>query len=113
MEEQWRGIIDGSVSRESAHDWAARWVEAEDFDPADKRITTGLDYLHGFDLVVLEHGGWVHSASGSTGVLVKGRDEVAADLEHWLRENVLYDEDPVEFLARKRARALEFMKREE
>ena len=104
---EWRGVIDGSVSRESAHRWAATWVEDADFDPADPMILNGLQYVHGFDLVTDTNGGFGHSASGVDGGYIKDSEEIESDLQHWLGENALYDEDPSGFLSRKIAHALE------
>lgn len=109
----WQQVIRGSVARERAHAWAATWVEDPRFDPSDGMILTGLQYLHGFDLVVDDHGGSDHSAVEFQGKYVKQDAEVEADLRHWLNESAMYDEDPARFLARKVAHALEMLKREE
>jgi hypothetical protein len=50
IEANWRAIIDGGCTREEVHDWAAQWVEDDDFDPLNPMILQGLQYLHGFDL---------------------------------------------------------------
>ncbi|WP_143094595.1 hypothetical protein [Streptacidiphilus jiangxiensis] len=108
----WRGVIDGSVAREEGHAWAAAWVEGAEFNPDDAAISMGLQYLHGFDLVVDEHGGMNHSFSGASGNYVKEDQEVEADLRHWLHETAMYDEDGPGYLARKVAHALEVLERE-
>jgi hypothetical protein len=108
---EWRGVIDGSVSRHHAHRWAATWVEDADFDPRDVRILTGLQYMHGVDVVADANGGFGHSASGIEGRFIKDRAEIEADLQHWLKENALYDEDPSGFVNRKIAHALESLRR--
>ena len=108
---EWRGVIDGSVSRASAHRWAATWVEDADFNPTDPMILNGLQYLHGFDLVADADGGFGHSAPGVDGGYIKDGEEIEEDLQHWLRESALYDEDPSGFLSRKVAHALESLER--
>ncbi|MHA6759592.1 hypothetical protein [Streptacidiphilus sp. PAMC 29251] len=112
LAEVWRSVIDGSIARESAHAWAAKWVEDIEFNPNDAMITMGLQYLHGFDLMVDGHGGSGHSFSGFQGDYVKQDGEVEADLRHWLHESAMYDEDRPRYLARKVAHAFEVLKRE-
>jgi hypothetical protein len=108
----WRGIINGSFTREDAHGWAAKWVEDIHFKPADAMITTALQYLHGFDLVG-DGGASGHAFSGFQGNYIKNDREVEEDLGHWLRESAMYDEDRSGYLSRKAALALEVIRQEE
>ncbi|GAA1999446.1 hypothetical protein [Catenulispora subtropica] len=109
---RWRDVVAGATSREDGHRWAAPWVEGVASSPEDVMVLTGLQYLHGFDLVLEANGGYGHSASGAEGPYIKPPEEVEADLDHWLRQSALYDEDPPGYVARKIAAAQEALKRE-
>ncbi|MFE6857635.1 hypothetical protein [Nocardia sp. NPDC057668] len=109
IEEMWRQVVLGAVSREIAHDWVAPWIEDDDpqrFWPADEMVEAGLMYLHGLDMTqdtdrsnVIGHGG--------PGLYVLSESEVAERLSHWLEMCREYDTDPVGFRRRAMQRAWE------
>jgi hypothetical protein len=62
--EKWRELIEGQLSRQAVHEWAAPWVEEWDHLVEDMGVRQGLLYLHGFDLIyvaqernIVRHGG--------------------------------------------------------
>jgi len=102
--EVWQAVIDGTLSRDEAHRWAARWIEADDAEVLDRMVLSALQRLHGFDLVwvdvartTVRHGGseaYVHSASGIRQALTAWQDDCRS-----------YDADPVGYVQRKKAAA--------
>ncbi|WP_157527832.1 hypothetical protein [Nocardia sp. NRRL S-836] len=96
----WQAVLDGTVSREDAHAWAARWVEADDVEVPDRMVWTALQRVHGFDLVwtdvartTVRHGGsqaYVHSLGDLRQALVTWQDDCRS-----------YDADPAGHLRRK------------
>ncbi|MEV6244289.1 hypothetical protein [Lentzea sp. NPDC051838] len=102
--EMWRAVLDGSLSQDDAHTWAARWIEADDPQIDDLMVLSALQRLHGFDLVwtneektTVRHGGsaaYVHSAS-----------DISQAFIQWLDDCRSHDTDPAGYLERKRAAA--------
>lgn len=95
VEAMWRGVIAGEVSREDAHRWAARWVEG-DVDADDLMTRSGLQHLHGFDMV------WADATQtatrhGGPGTYVHPLDDVVQALDRWRAKCARYDADPEEF----------------
>lgn len=100
----WQAVLDGTVSRDEAHRWAARWIEADDPEVPDRMVWSALQRLHGFDLVwtdvartTVRHGGseaYVHSAGDIRQAFATWQDDCRG-----------YDADPVGYVQRKKAAA--------
>ncbi len=100
----WRAVLDGTISREDAHGWAARWVEADDPEISDRMVWSALQRVHGFDLVwtdvartTVRHGGsqaYVHSLG-----------DIRQALATWLDNCASHDADPVGYARRMKAAA--------
>jgi hypothetical protein len=103
-EDVWQAVVDGTLSRDEAHAWAARWVEADDPQINDLMVLSALQRLHGFDLVwtdvartTVRHGGsaaYVHSSGDIRQALATWRDDCRS-----------YDADPAGYVQRKREAA--------
>ncbi|GAA2998346.1 hypothetical protein [Actinokineospora diospyrosa] len=77
----WRGVLDGTISRDAAHEWAAPWVEGE-LLVEDVMTDSALQHLHGFDMV------WVDEARtivqhGGAGTPVHSLAHIEITLETW------------------------------
>ncbi|MEU7630298.1 hypothetical protein AB0C34_09975 [Nocardia sp. NPDC049220] len=84
IEKTWRRVIAGELTRETVHDWAARWVEDADADgPRDVMVMSGLQYLHGLDMTANPAAPNIVSHGGSN-PYVLSQIEMQARLEHWL-----------------------------
>lgn len=104
VEHVWRAVLDGTIDRDEAHRWAARWIEADDPQINDLMVLSALQRLHGFDLVwtdvaktAVRHGGseaYVHSSSAISQAFLT-----------WLDDCRSYDADPAAYVQRKRAAA--------
>ena len=104
VENVWRAVLDGTVDRDEAHRWAARWVEADDPGINDLMVMAALQRLHGFDLVwtdaaktTVRHGGseaYVHSPS-----------DISQAFLAWMDDCRSYDADPAGYVRRKREAA--------
>lgn len=99
----WQGVLDGTVSRDEAHRWAARWVEAEDAE-VDPMVMSALQRLHGFDLVWTD-AAWTVVRHGGSGAQVHSSSDIRQALATWQDDCRSYDADPVAFVQRKVAAA--------
>lgn len=102
--EVWQAVLDGTISREDAHAWAARWVEADDAEITDRMVFTALQRVHGFDMV------WTDAARttirhGGSGVPVHSLGDIRQAFVSWQDDCRSYDADPVGHLQRKRQAA--------
>lgn len=95
----WASVLDGSLSREKAHSWAARWVEGGEPDP-DILVNTGLQYIHGYSL------------RSQSGAYLKGTVEIEADLRRWTDDRESYDRAPEEWIAARMEMARRFVAEE-
>ncbi|PPK71144.1 hypothetical protein V5P93_003007 [Actinokineospora auranticolor] len=100
----WQGVLDGTISRDEAHRWAAPWVEG-DSGVEDPMTNSGLQHLHGFDLV------WVDDARttvrhGGGGLPAHTRTDVQQAFAAWRTACDSYDADPAGYLRRVKAAAL-------
>ncbi|MFI6818736.1 hypothetical protein ACIBG7_40505 [Nonomuraea sp. NPDC050328] len=50
IEAQFTGLLDGTITREDANRWAARWVNADKPGVDDELVWWGLMHLYGIDL---------------------------------------------------------------
>jgi hypothetical protein len=87
------------VSRESAHEWASRWVEGDDPAVDDLMVSSALQRLHGLDLVwtdetrsTVRHGG--------TGTHVHSMPQIRQAFTAWRAACGRYDADPAEYIRR-------------
>ncbi|WP_326836024.1 hypothetical protein VSH64_14065 [Amycolatopsis rhabdoformis] len=105
VESTWRQVIARERTRESAHTWAAPWVEgsAGVNPPTDTMIATGLGYLHGLTMKAAPDSPHLISHFGRDAYLLSAA-EVTARFDHWLALCHDYDADPAAF--RQRARRL-------
>ena len=104
VEDVWQAVLDGTLSRDVAHDWAARWIEADDPQINDLMVLSALQRLHGFDLVwvdvertTVRHGGsaaYVHSLG-----------DIRQAFANWQNDCRGYDADPAGYVQRKREAA--------
>ncbi|HEX8868049.1 MAG TPA: hypothetical protein VF821_20485 [Lentzea sp.] len=102
--EVWQGVLDGTVSRDEAHSWAARWIEADDPEVPDRMVLSALQRLHGFDLV------WVDVERttvrhGGSAAHVHSLGDIRQAFASWQYDCRSYDDDPVGFIQRKKAEA--------
>ncbi|MBM7773967.1 hypothetical protein JOD54_004171 [Actinokineospora baliensis] len=104
VERIWQGVVDGSVSREEAHAWAEPWVEG-DSGSGDVMTDSGLQHLHGFDLVWVDDDRTITQHGG-----IGPRVHSAADIERaftaWQAACDSYDADPVGYVRQVQASAL-------
>ena len=103
IEAWWRGLIDGDVAREAAHDWAEPLMFAHYAEQPDMMVMTALQYLHGFDLTsdprepnITRH--------GPPGQYRRSTDDIARELSRWLVNCEDYDRDPDDYRRRAKAR---------
>jgi hypothetical protein len=119
VEACWLGVLGGAVSREEAHNWAARWVESAELSQIpDIPVRTALQYLHGYDLVVdmthpenVWHAAEDEQERKSRGAYRRSLDEIAHDLDRWRAGLQAYDADPQAALLAARNRSWEELRR--
>jgi len=100
IEAEWRGIINGTTSREVVHQWAESLMLGD--DTLDPMVATALQYLHGFALVTGSGGRLRH---GGPGKYLRSIDEVADELDRWLTNCREYDTHPRRYMKRKSEQA--------
>jgi hypothetical protein len=95
IEERWKAIIEGRVSREDVHAWAVPWVERT-WRFKDPMVSVGATYLHGYDLTFdpAVGEGVVRHAMSEGWAYLKPIEEIRSDLEHWQRDSIFFDRDP-------------------
>jgi hypothetical protein len=106
VERRWVSLIQGGITRDEVHAWAARWVETGGLGQIpDLMIRNALQHLHGYDLTrdpenpeVLRH--------DSNGIHVRTDGEIAEEIEEWRSNCLAYDRDPQGYVqsARNRGR---------
>lgn len=101
----WSLLASGAAAREDVHSWAAQWVEGGGGKLADTMVLTGLQYLHGYDMIY-DSGTVVHASRGYKGAYIKSEEEIGADLERWIRNCRIYDVDPEGYRAMMKREAL-------
>jgi hypothetical protein len=102
IENRWRQLLDGTVTREEVSAWAARWVRREG-ECGDLIVELGLLHLFGFDLsrpadiatgtsgVLQKHGG------GAGRVYLSSAADIATELGGWRRDARSFDRDPADW----------------
>lgn len=100
VESRWQPLIDGILTREDVHAWAAPW-EGSEQDLDDAIVELGLLHLYGFDLshrgpgdtsnVLQQHGG------GPGRVYLRSVADIATELDQWRRDVDAFDDDPAEW----------------
>ncbi|WP_327419740.1 hypothetical protein OG763_43120 [Streptomyces sp. NBC_01230] len=90
----WKALIFGDLSRETAHGWAAPWVEGPgDTDYPDPLVLTALQFLHGFDLSVdPQHPGLVRHGQGIA--WCRSIKDISDEFSRWQANCAFYDSDP-------------------
>jgi hypothetical protein len=106
VERRWVSLIQGGITRDEVHAWAARWVETGGLGQIpDLMIRNALQHLHGYDLTrdsenpeVLRH--------DSNGIHVRTDRQIAEEFEEWHSNCLAYDRDPQGYVqsARNRGR---------
>ncbi|MBQ1094075.1 hypothetical protein [Streptomyces sp. B93] len=104
VEAQWRALIEGRLSRQDVHVWAAQWVGVPEARVVDPMVENGLLHLHGFSME--------SPSAGAAKTYMHPDDAVTAALERWRRDCVRFDQDPVGFLSERRAAARAYAARE-
>ena len=99
----WRGVIDGSVTREAAHEWAEPLMFAHYAEQPDMMVMTALQYLHGFDMTFMPPDRNVIS-HGPPGEYLRSTADIEDELSRWLANCKEYDRDPEGYGQRARAR---------
>ncbi|MGP4112940.1 hypothetical protein ACTWP5_18770 [Streptomyces sp. 4N509B] len=105
---RWRALIDGNMTREDIHAWAAQWVG--NVPISDPMVDTALLYLHGFGLTVGPNPSHPTDRTGDD-YLHSDQDIVLA-FERWQADCTKYDTDPERFRREKRAAAQAYLERE-
>lgn len=108
----WTGLIEGRLTRETVHNWAAQWVESETASMDDTMVMTALQHLHGFGLERNSTRPSLTSHSGH-GSRVHSDQHIAEQFTRWTRACGHYDADPEEYSRQRReeGRALELRER--
>jgi hypothetical protein len=111
VEDCWRGLIGGNLTRHDVHEWAVKWVEGRQQRLVDDpMVRNGLQYLHGFDLVrVPDQPGKVRHAQN--GDFLRSDGQIAQELERWLDNCEAYDADPDGYMRDAMARVNEHIHR--
>jgi hypothetical protein len=107
IESQWRGIIDGTVSRADAHEWAEQFVLAEDSEPTDPMVSAALLSLHGFDLTYMPPDRNI-VRHGQPGTHLRSIAEITEEFWRWRHQCAEYDHDPSGYLKRVRNDARQY-----
>lgn len=80
--DRWLKLIRGELTREEVHAWAKPWVEYRFGEITDPLVTSGLTYLHGFDMVFVEPGVGVVRHGGPGRYVHSGRD-ISDAFDRW------------------------------
>lgn len=89
-------LLAGAVSREDVHNWAHPWVMDEEGIIRDLMVRTGMQRLHGFDLVAdPEKPGVVRHGGGQEYVWTQS--EIENELQSWRASCTLYDSNPRDY----------------
>ena len=107
MGEWWSRLASGMATRGAAHVWAAQWVERGNVQFDDSMVLTGLQYLHGYDMVYDADSGRIVHSGEYGGPFIKSEAEIGDDLERWIANCRIYDADPEGYRAIMRRKALE------
>lgn len=89
----WTRIVSGEISRESAHEWAAEWVERSGLKSSDPMVRRALTSIHGFDSA--SESGSPHLVHhGPPGDYLRSLETIRDELAQWVFNCKAYDSDP-------------------
>jgi hypothetical protein len=103
IERAWVAVADGSLARETVHEWTVPWVEVDATPSLDLMVGLAMTSLHGYDLAVRDPTRPTLLGHGAPGAYLRTLGEVQTELDSWRAECVTYDLDPEAWRARRMA----------
>ncbi|WP_100447439.1 hypothetical protein [Glycomyces xiaoerkulensis] len=82
VEQWWRELIDGTLTRQQVHELVARWVEFASGEIDGPQARSGLAHLHSFAMRYANQDKGI-TTYGGTGPLVHSDTEVAETYKQW------------------------------